>query len=106
MARVDFYIMSENETAQRDVIVCRLVQKAFLQGLTAFVQTNDTEQSTRIDDLMWTFQANSFIPHTKEPVDFDADWPVAIHHTAPKKKFDVLVNLQDAVPEHSKNFAR
>ena len=106
MARVDFYLLKEGDVRQRGVAICRLANKAFLQGMTSFVYTRDTAESENLDALMWTFQADSFIPHTQEKIEFDAHWPVAIHHTAPQKKFDVLITLVDIIPPFSDQFAR
>ena len=77
-----------------------------MQGKTNFIYTRDTQESDTLDALLWTFQADSFIPHTKEQIEFDADWPVAVHHTPPEKSFDVLITLAGDIPEFSKRFER
>ncbi len=60
---VDFYLKEQCTGQQYLVMACKVAAKAWHSGYQVFVLSNDTEQSRRIDDLLWTFNQGSFIPH-------------------------------------------
>jgi len=65
MTEVDFYVLGE---ANDDAVLrtaCRLTQKAWNQGLRIYVLASTDEQAARMDDLLWTFQQDSFVPHER-----------------------------------------
>jgi len=68
MTRIDFYLLTGDaaggETAiSKDMAVCRLTNKAFLLGHRVYIHTADAAEAQRLDNLLWTFSAGSFIPH-------------------------------------------
>jgi DNA polymerase-3 subunit chi len=102
MARADFYILNGNTAASR--FSCSIANKAFAQGNSVYIMTADQEQAAKLDDLLWTFQDTSFLPHAQLHA---GDAPVLIGWpgvTAPAT--DVLINLTDNVPEQINSFDR
>jgi DNA polymerase-3 subunit chi len=63
MAEVSFYILPSESLQDRYLFACKLIEKAYRSGCFCYVLTDDAEQSQKIDDLLWTFRAGSFIPH-------------------------------------------
>ena len=63
MAEVSFYILPSESTQDRNEFACKLIEKAYRSGCFCYVLTDNAEQSQKIDDLLWTFRAGSFIPH-------------------------------------------
>jgi DNA polymerase III subunit chi len=63
MAEVSFYILPSQSTQERYEFACKLIEKAYRSGCFCYVLTDNAEQSQKIDDLLWTFRAGSFIPH-------------------------------------------
>jgi DNA polymerase-3 subunit chi len=63
MAEVSFYILPSESTQERYLFACKLIEKAYRSGHFCYVLTDSAEQSQKIDDLLWTFRAGSFIPH-------------------------------------------
>jgi DNA polymerase-3 subunit chi len=63
MAKVSFYILPSASSDNRDLFACKLIEKAYRSGSFCYVLTDTSEQSRRMDDLLWTFRAGSFIPH-------------------------------------------
>jgi DNA polymerase-3 subunit chi len=63
MAEVSFYILPSESTQERYMFACKLIEKAYRSGHFCYVLTDNAEQSQKIDDLLWTFRAGSFIPH-------------------------------------------
>ena len=101
-AQVDFYILNRADIRRKLLFGCRIVQKAFRRGLRTWMLTGTEEQSRYMDQLLWTFAQNSFIPHGisgKQPADW-RDYPVQVGHVLPDAgQVDVLINLQETVPE-------
>jgi DNA polymerase III subunit chi len=60
---ITFYILPTQSQHERYVFTCKLIEKAYRSGTFCYVLTDDHTQSQRIDDLLWTFRAGSFIPH-------------------------------------------
>ncbi len=63
MAEVSFYILPSESTQERYEFACKLIEKTYRNGCFCYVLTDNAEQSQKIDDLLWTFRAGSFIPH-------------------------------------------
>ena len=63
MAEISFYILPSESTQERDEFACKLIEKAYRSGCFCYVLTDNAAQSQKIDDLLWTFRAGSFIPH-------------------------------------------
>lgn len=107
MTRIDFYILQDASQEARLLFVCRLVDKAVGQGNRIFIRVDDTATAETLDDLLWSFRPESFIPHALVGMDEAADAPVVIstgedqadHH-------DVLINLTGQVPEFFSRFQR
>ena len=58
-----FYLLDDPSGRARDLAVCRLAHKAFALGHRVFILTGDGAEAGRLDDLLWSFSAGSFVPH-------------------------------------------
>lgn len=107
MTQVDFYMTAgENERARLG-FACRLVEKALSSGKRIYLLTQDQQQSSVLDKLLWTFKPGSFIPHELQSDSTDPDCPVLIsHNQPPEQERQVLLNLSDTVPEFFSRFER
>lgn len=103
MTRVDFYVLQDAAARNRDVLACRLAEKAWLDGLQVYIQTDSPEHARMLDDLLWTFHDRSFVPHATEsnaaPVCIGCDGSETTAH-------EVLINLGAAVPNCFSRFDR
>jgi DNA polymerase-3 subunit chi len=63
MAEISFYILPSESTEERYEFACKLIEKVYRSGCFCYVFTENVEQSQKIDNLLWTFRASSFIPH-------------------------------------------
>jgi DNA polymerase-3 subunit chi len=98
MPRVDFYLLNRRVPDGKLRTACRLIQKALAQGYKAYVQTGDPEQADRLDDLLWTFDQGSFIPHSRDECD---PAPVIIGSEPPvENPPELLISLGSDIPEH------
>ena len=84
---------------------CRLLRKAWRQGLRLVV-TGAPPALTRLDSLLWTFDAGEFIPHARlrrgeAPAPEMAPTPIWLADPgAAAPAAAVLVNLGPDGPEH------
>jgi len=107
--RVDFYILKSSTPKQRWDFACRLTEKAYLRDLTVVV-LNDTEADMQVmDELLWTFNERSFVPHAihRDEASPRTACPVrltpALESVGPA---DLLVNLSGRLPTRIERFAR
>jgi len=110
MSQADFYILKEAEDEQRFFVACRLTEKALAQGLKVYIHTASEQSAQDLDDLLWSFKPESFIPHTivglEDNMD-DEEIPVLIGYEGnASTKGQLLINLCDQVPDVHENFDR
>jgi DNA polymerase-3 subunit chi len=107
MTRIDFYVLTSVEPNARYLTACRLAEKAYRLGHRVYVQTESAQADVILDDLLWTFRQNSFVPHERWPNDGNADVPVLLgHDEAPDFLADVLINLGEQIPGAFDRFDR
>ncbi|HFE37131.1 MAG TPA: DNA polymerase III subunit chi [Gammaproteobacteria bacterium] len=104
MTQVDFYILNKTQPEQ---FSCLLVEKILKQGHKVHILTSDNQQSERMDNLMWTYNDQSFLPHVLMDDPLQAETPINISHNPETALIsDVLVNLTPKVPLFYKQFER
>lgn len=108
MTKVSFYILDTTHPQDRQQFACRLVEKAYLQGHQVFVHTENPAQTEAMDQALWAFRADSFVPHQVLTAEDDINAPVLISHqqSAPPKLMDVLINLNPTQPLFFSQFER
>jgi len=107
MTRVDFYLLNDTYQDGKDAAVCKLANKAFRLGHRIYILMPDPESAVRLDRLLWTFAASSFIPHRLNSDKKEGQLPVVIGDDPPPAEFeDVLVTLSDEVPDCFSRFQR
>jgi DNA polymerase-3 subunit chi len=107
MTRIDFYLLENNSPGGTDRVACRLAEKAYLLGHRIFIHTTSPAHTTALDQLLWTFKQNSFVPHAVHPVDDTQAPPVLLgHESGPDSHTDVLINLSGSVPGFFSSFER
>ena len=62
MTKIDFYLLDDNGQ-DKSRFACRLAQKAFKQGCQIYIYADDQSLINKMDNLLWTFQQGSFLPH-------------------------------------------
>ncbi len=103
MTRIDFYQIDSDEAPL--LFTCRLIEKAWRRGHEIYVHTGSGQQSMELDDLLWSFRSDRFIPHTLQ--DSTDEAPIRIGHDhEPLHHQDVMVNLSGTVPDFFSRFDR
>lgn len=104
MTKVDFYILNADSPEHT---ACKLVEKAFSLGHRIYVHTESEAQAKRVDDMLWTYRAGSFIPHQHYQPGQEQHSPVQVgSHESPEIDSDVLINLATEVPLFFSRFQR
>jgi DNA polymerase-3 subunit chi len=107
MPQVNFYLLHTLSRQERDRLACQLVDKASQQGLRIFICTELPAHAKFLDDLLWTFRQDSFIPHVIYPDPEHSQVPVIIgNNPLPELGCEVLINLSETVPHNFHSFQR
>jgi len=105
MTRILFYVLDSTAPRAREHFVCKLVQKAFARGHRIHIHTGDAQTTQVLDELLWTFEDQSFLPHAAS-LDARAA-PITLHESRlPEAQDDLLINIADVIPDGFGRFAQ
>jgi|Laugrespbdmm15sn_2_1035079.scaffolds.fasta_scaffold65455_1 DNA polymerase-3 subunit chi len=97
MPRVNFYSLpQDNENARRQ-FACRLAEKLSRQGVALQLFTSSEEEAGELDRLLWSFSAESFVPHALADTAATAAVSVVVSWGNPAAH-GTLLNLTDTLP--------
>ncbi|MDX1550021.1 MAG: DNA polymerase III subunit chi [Lysobacter spongiicola] len=100
--RADFYLVQKARFREEPLLlVCELARKAHERGLPSLVLARDAAQAEKLDDLLWSFDPDAFIPHQIAGADLDeeeADVLIA-PPDADVPLRPLVINLRDAAVE-------
>ena len=101
MTKVTFYKLAKDAPSLK--LVCQLIKKACLSQQKVLCLVADDQTAEQLDQLLWAFEADSFIPHG---IGLDLQ-PVAISAVAePGDHHQILINLQGEIPTWFSRFER
>lgn len=101
MPKVDFYLIPEISLESGLGFICRLLDKAYQQKNQVYVQLENETLAKTLDDLLWTFRDDAFIPHGFVNETFKVNPPVLLSYQQQpaKNHTDILLNLtQNILP--------
>jgi DNA polymerase III subunit chi len=107
--RVDFYVLKSAAAKLRWAFACRLTEKAYLRDLSVVIVNDTLADAQALDDLLWTFNERSFVPHKVCTDAHSMDPETKVHLAALPTALpaaDLLVNLTARLPEHWERFPR
>ena len=104
MTRVDFH----SKVADKIVYACLLARKACAADLNVVVFAAHGAQMAALDDALWTFSEQDFLPHVIAGDALAAVTPVILTDDAdqPLPHHQVLINLSRDTPAHFARFDR
>lgn len=102
---VDFYVLEHNKQKAYH-FTCRLIEKAFYNKHQIYVHCDHAQDAALIDDLLWTYQDDSFLPHEVCSSDQTEKIIQIGFQKNMKSSGDVLINFSEAVPPFHHNFQR
>jgi DNA polymerase-3 subunit chi len=103
--KANFYIFENIDKQQALLYACRLIETAYTNNQTVYVQTNSTEESNLLDTLLWTYRDNSFVPHDIYDENKTNTASVLIGHVAPPKSMShAILNVSNHFPNSHQQF--
>jgi len=85
---------------------CLQAAQCYRQNQRVFIFTQDQTQAHDIDELLWAFDADSFVPHNLVGEGPRQGSAVEIGWQAPRGRRPVLINLTANLPEFAGQFAQ
>ena len=106
MTEIKFY----HNAPDRLMAACSIATKAVRQGLRVVVHAPDSALAQRFDNMLWTAQATSFVPHVATDSPLAARTPIVIasrldNLSDDATMRDVLLNLGDSAPDEFTRFS-
>lgn len=109
---VNFYIMKDAGYDARLAFCCRLVETIHGRGHSIYIHAADEAMAQELDELLWSFRPESFIPHMIVGTDVEEEEvPVLIGYQGSLDEtycsnYEVLLNLHAEVPDFHAHFSR
>ena len=105
MPKIEFYVLSSSDAIGRLRAACQLALKAWSAGLPVFLRGSDEAQCGELDEMLWRFKAERFVPH-----DLHRDAPLSPVvlgiDEVPSSEQGVLINLGSSLSPHVERFSR
>ncbi len=112
MKKVTFYIMPASDNGLVSTIpghhelACQLAGEFYQQGHRVYIFTNSDAESNAIDEYLWQLDASSFVPHNLRGEGPRNGAPVEIGCQPPANRYQILINLNTAMPAFAVNFTQ
>ncbi|WP_144395453.1 DNA polymerase III subunit chi [Pleionea sediminis] len=107
MTQVEFYIIEDDKPKSAFRRSIALIQNAYSQKKRIFIHTGSRRDAEHIDELLWTQEPSSFLPHLMSGEADGINPPIEIGYgQLPNVRPDVLINLSDNVPEFHGQFEK
>lgn len=103
--QIEFHVLEETSEQRSLLYLCQLIEKAHGDNRRLYIHTNNQEEAQKLDQLLWTYRDDSFLPHSLYNPDDDLPPPIQIGHGHNHPlAHDILVNLADNIPPFSGQF--
>jgi DNA polymerase-3 subunit chi len=102
-----FYILNKAEDLK--ISVCKIIKEYYKKKYKIFVSSRSNDLVNELNNLLWTFEQISFIPHCTTK-NYDKDSPILLSgkDSFPKtinlEEYDVWLNLDDDMEENYTDF--
>lgn len=106
MTRISFYVGQTSNLQARLLLACKLLEKAQAQDLRTYIHTDGYATTARLDELIWTYNDLSFIPHILAPNNDETVKVKLGHDFEPMEDCDFLINLSNQIPDFFARFDR
>jgi DNA polymerase-3 subunit chi len=107
MLKIDFYVMNDDPGTSRLQVACKLIEKAYAQKHQIYIHTDNELGANEMDELLWTYRDDSFLPHHITGDGPEPAPPIQIGFSEPAAKHrDIMLNLSAGVPVFHTQFQR
>ena len=105
--RIEFYVLPSQEAQARWRTACVLAGKGWRSGLKVFLWLPNNNDVQAFDQLLWSFRAEAFIPHSCASSADNTSAPVLLGtHENQGKACNLLINLSDQRSQQPERFSR
>jgi len=95
---------SDNNTSTALYHACLQASYFYRQNQRVFIYTQDQKSAEQVDEMLWAFDSDSFVPHNLSGEGPKQGAAVEISHQAPRGRRPVLINLSSTVPDFANQF--
>jgi DNA polymerase-3 subunit chi len=95
---------SEKTASTANFHACLQASYFYRQNQRVFIYTQDQQSAEQVDELLWAFDSDSFVPHNLSGEGPKQGAAVEISHQAPRGRRPVLINLSSTVPDFASQF--
>ncbi|PWK53453.1 DNA polymerase III subunit chi [Pleionea mediterranea] len=107
MTNVEFFILDDEAPKAAFRLSINMIQKAYQSKRRVFIHTGSKRDAEYMDELLWTQEPSSFLPHLLSGEAEGIYPPIQIGYgQEPNIRPDVLVNLADDVPSFHGQFEK
>lgn len=93
-----------SDTSSAFYHACLQASHFYRQNQRVFIYTKNTQNAEQIDELLWSFDSDSFVPHNLVGEGPKQGAAVEISDQPPRGRRPVLINLTDTVPNFANQF--
>lgn len=102
-----FHILPEQAGVKAAMqYACVIAANCYQQNQKVYIYTEDQQLAHDVDELLWSFEPDSFVPHNLVGEGPHQGSPVEIGCQPPKGRRPVLINLSKNTPNFAGNFAQ
>ncbi|MBL4899641.1 MAG: DNA polymerase III subunit chi [Colwellia sp.] len=110
--QVMFYILPDEDKTDASAIntstafyqACLQASYFYRQNQRVFIYTQDQKDAEQIDEMLWAFDSDSFVPHNLSGEGPKQGAAVEISRQVPRGRRPVLINLSNTVPDFASQF--
>ena len=115
--QVKFYVLSEpqpdnaeaptvqpNPVPAEYLFACQLCADLYRQGQRVFVFCQNQQDAELLDEVLWQFDAERFVPHNLAGEGPQRGAPIEISWQLPKSSRQVLINLTESIPSFANRY--
>lgn len=108
--QVMFYLLDDDKNADASDTssafyhACLQASHFYRQNQRVFIYTQDKTQAEQVDELLWAFDNDSFVPHNLSGEGPKNGAAVEISYQPPRGRRPVLINLTATVPDFANQF--
>lgn len=109
--QVMFYVLPETKSDSTGINTNSVLHQACLQasyfyrqGHKVFIFCQDKDHGESVDEMLWAFDTDSFVPHNLAGEGPKQGSPVEISYQAPTSRRSVLINLTETMPDFANRF--
>ena len=101
----DSRFSSEQQSQAMLVHTCFQAAHFYRQNQRVLIYTRDQAQAHEVDELLWSFEPDSFVPHNLIGEGPTNGSPVEISWQPPRNRRPILINLNDTVPVFAQQYS-